>query len=72
MFFFIIGFGKQTVDDLGTAGMRRCPNCGNTREWRNLRVRSWATLFFIPVIPYGTRTVSRCPICGYEEEAYGV
>lgn len=71
MFFFIIGFGKQTIDDLGTAGVRRCPNCGNTREWRNLRVRSWVTLFFIPVIPYSTRTVTRCPICGYEAEAYG-
>lgn len=69
MFFFIIGFGKQTSEDLGSAGIRRCPHCGNTREWRNLRVRTWFTLFFIPLVPYKTEYVALCPICGYEPES---
>jgi|WetSurMetagenome_2_1015567.scaffolds.fasta_scaffold70880_3 hypothetical protein len=69
MFFFIIGFGKRTVDLLGSAGRRRCPNCGNTAEWSTMRLRSWVTLFFIPVFPCKTETVSACPICGYRVEA---
>jgi hypothetical protein len=68
MFFFIIGFGKRTVDFLRPAGRRRCPNCGNTAEWSVMRVRSWVTLFFIPVLPYKTEVVAICPICGYSVE----
>ena len=71
MFFFIVGFGKTTIDDLGSAGVRLCPRCGNRREWRSLRVRTWFTLFFIPLIPYRTRFVALCPICGHESESPG-
>lgn len=65
MFFFIIGFGKTTEEDLGSAGTRVCPHCGNRREWRELCVKTWCTLFFIPVFPYRTETLTRCPVCGY-------
>jgi hypothetical protein len=69
MFFFIIGFGKRTVDRLGSAGVRVCPNCGNRAEWSTVKVRSWVTLFFVPVFPYRTAIVSICPICQYAIEA---
>ncbi len=69
MFFFIIGFGKRTVDRLRPAGRRLCPNCGNSAEWSTMRARTWMTLFFVPVVPYKTETVSVCPICGYSVEA---
>ena len=69
MFFFIIGIGKRTIDRLGPAGRRRCPNCGVTAEWSTVRVRSWVTLFFIPVFPYKTETVSLCPVCDYAVDA---
>jgi hypothetical protein len=69
VFFFIIGFGRRTVDYLGPAGNRVCPNCGNRADWSTVRVRSWLTLFFIPVFPYKTETVSLCPICKYTVEA---
>ena len=67
-FFFIIGIGKRTVDDLGQAGTRICPNCGNRAEWRRLRVRRWVTLFFVPVFPYKTEIISECPVCRYGAE----
>jgi hypothetical protein len=65
MFFFIFGFGKRTVDYLGSGGTRVCPNCGNRAEWKTLRIRSWFTLFFVPIFPYKTETISMCPICEY-------
>jgi hypothetical protein len=67
-FFFVIGFGKRTADDLGPAGVQVCPNCGNRAEWRRLRVRRWMTLFFVPVFPYKTEIISACPICHYGVE----
>ena len=65
---FIFGFGKRTVAYLGSAGTRVCPNCGNRAEWSSLRVRTWFTLFFLPVFPYKTRYVATCPVCKYEVE----
>ena len=65
MFFFIIGFGKTTVERLGSAGTRVCPNCGNQTEWSRLRIKKWLTLFFIPVIPYKTYDAAVCPVCKY-------
>ena len=63
--FILFGFGKRTVKYLGSAGIQVCPNCGNQREWSHLRIRTWFTLFFIPIIPYSTRTVALCPVCNY-------
>lgn len=68
MFFFILGIGRKTVDCLGSAGTRLCPNCGNRAEWSRLRVRRWVTLFFIPIFPYKTETISACPVCRYSVE----
>ncbi len=69
MFFFIIGIGKRTTEYLRSAGVRLCPNCGNRAEWSTVKVRSWVTVFFIPVFPYKTEIVSVCPVCRYEVEA---
>jgi len=68
VFFFIIGFGKMTVDRIGSAGTRVCSNCGNRREWSVIRVRRWVTLFFIPVYAYKTYDAAVCPVCNYETE----
>jgi len=61
--FFIFGFGKQTVKELGTTEKIRCQNCGNVREWQYRKVTTWFSLFFIPVIPYKTTYIKSCPIC---------
>jgi hypothetical protein len=70
-FFLIVGFGKTTVDRLGSAGNRVCPNCGNRSEWSLLRIKRWFTLFFIPVFAYKTYEVALCPVCKYESEDLG-
>jgi hypothetical protein len=67
--FILFGFGKPTVQYLGSAGIRLCPRCRNQKEWSHLRMRTWFTLFFIPIIPYKTRNVSVCPVCAYEVES---
>ena len=68
MFFFILGYGPRTKD-CGLDVERDCPHCHNRRPWRRLTRTNWVTLFFIPIIPTGTKHLTQCPICsfGYEE-----
>ncbi|GCE14156.1 zinc-ribbon domain-containing protein [Tengunoibacter tsumagoiensis] len=44
-----------------------CSRCGNNSFHSMVRYRRWFTLFFIPLIPFNTRTISRCNICGFQE-----
>lgn len=66
MFFFIVGWGPR-VKDLGSAGYHDCPRCGNHVMRRRLERTNWLTLFFVPVLPFGRKTVLACPICVHEE-----
>ncbi|RKZ12163.1 zinc-ribbon domain-containing protein [bacterium] len=66
MFFFIFGYGPR-VKDLGSAGARDCPRCGNNTEWRRAETTNWVSLFFVPVLPLGRTTTVNCPICGHTE-----
>ena len=68
MFFFIVGYGPR-IRDLGAAGYRTCPRCGNHAMWRRIRSTNWVTLFFVPVLPTGSRTEIGCPVCGHAEPA---
>lgn len=61
--FFILGLRTRTstVDD----GIFRCPNEGGDREYRHRRARRWFTVFFVPLIPLGTKGEwVRCTSCG--------
>ncbi len=67
MMFLLFGWGKQTFKDLAERDFDICKFCHKG----NLRLRevtTWATLFFIPIIPYKTRYVLSCGNCkaGYE------
>ena len=66
--FFIFGYGPRTTD-LGLDVERNCPNCNNRRQWQRIWQANWITLFFIPVIPTGRKTLTVCPVCnfGYED-----
>jgi len=66
--FLIFGYGPRTKD-LGLDIERDCPNCHNRRQWHRIRETNWVTLFFIPVIPTGSKQKTLCPVCnfGYEE-----
>lgn len=68
--FIIWGWGKRTVALLGTLGQEICPNCHNMVEMGYLRIRTWFTLFFIPVIPYSIKYIM-CPVCSKGVETDG-
>lgn len=61
--FVLFGFGKRTVKDHGTTEIRYCHHCHNERPWQVATIRTWFTLFFIPVIPYSSEHIAKCPIC---------
>ncbi|GAA0721199.1 hypothetical protein GCM10008905_11380 [Clostridium malenominatum] len=60
----IYGWGRKTVKNYGEKGTYRCNNCNNTSNWRLVRVSTWFTLFFIPIIPYSRKFALTCPVCG--------
>lgn len=66
--FFVFGFGKQTVKDYGATPEQYCGHCHNQSPRRLAKATTWFTLFFIPVIPYRTRYMLLCPICGNAQE----
>ncbi len=61
----IFGWGRQTLTQLGIVYKNLCNHCHNEDYWILTRIRTWFTLFFIPVIPYSTEYFLSCPICKY-------
>lgn len=61
--FIIWGFGHQTVRSFGSAAAQRCSRCNNTISRELVKVTTWFTLFFIPIIPYRKEYLLICPIC---------
>jgi hypothetical protein len=41
-----------------------CGRCSTPAAQVVVRVNTWFSLFFIPVIPLGTRYISTCTLCG--------
>lgn len=62
---FIFGFGYKTTKNLGTLEPKKCDHCNNTVANHKIKVTSWFTLFFIPIIPYSTKHYVICPICNH-------
>jgi hypothetical protein len=60
----IFGWGHRTSKQYGPTLAVKCPNCGNDSWWHLLLLRTWFTLFFIPVIPYESKHVLICEVCG--------
>lgn len=61
--FILFGFGKQTRKVVGVVGSRTCSFCNTTSDWQLCILRTWFTLFFIPVIPYDKSYNISCPKC---------
>ncbi|MFZ5969322.1 MAG: zinc ribbon domain-containing protein [Bacillota bacterium] len=59
----IFGWGHRTVKNFGTASRKYCHHCHNEKPWELLKVTTWFTLFFIPIIPYKKQYLMICPIC---------
>jgi len=60
----IWGWGKTTKKYFGQVFERLCTYCHRTEDWQLCIVRTWFTLFFIPLIPYRTLYCVVCPSCG--------
>ncbi len=63
---FIILFGTRQIrsGEGGPPVETGCPNCGTTAPFIGKNIRTWFTLFFIPVFPIsGGQRVSECTHC---------
>ncbi|MDR1066966.1 MAG: zinc ribbon domain-containing protein [Clostridiales bacterium] len=61
--FFIFGFGHKTIKRFGQINEDSCHRCNNNVKRELVKVTTWFTLFFIPIIPYKTQYLLICPIC---------
>jgi len=43
---------------------RPCTKCARSTVHTALELKNWFTLFFIPVIPFGTSYITICNLCG--------
>jgi tetratricopeptide (TPR) repeat protein len=62
--FFIFFGSRGIISNNGAAAGAVCPNCKQQSMIQPKSVRSWFTLFFIPIFPVGAkRTFSQCNNC---------
>ena len=59
----IFGFGAGKPEDLGEAVQIVCPNCHNQVVLHHVRSKKKVSLYFVPVVPYGTDDYLVCPVC---------
>src|SRR5262249_41786478 len=59
----IFGFGAGKQEDQGEVAPAVCPNCHNQVFLRHVRSKKRFSLYFVPVVPYGTDDYLVCPIC---------
>lgn len=58
-----MGWGKQMVKVFGLINAQVCGHCNNMGQRSIVKITTWFTLFFIPIIPYRTRYLLICPVC---------
>ncbi len=59
----IFGFGAGKHEDLGEVVPTVCPNCRNQVFLHHVRSKKSVSLYFVPVVPYGTDDYLVCPVC---------
>jgi hypothetical protein len=60
---FILFGTRRRRTTLGTV-LLLCQRCKRPSAHALVKVRSWFTLFFIPVFPFSTTYATACPMCG--------
>jgi tetratricopeptide (TPR) repeat protein len=63
---FILLFGSKRVmsNETGEPVDAKCPRCGAEGSLRGIRVRSWFTIFFVPLFPLGRgQRFTQCNKC---------
>ena len=66
--FIIWGVGHRTTKIVGIMPESLCGRCNNRTARKIMKLTSWFTLFFIPVIPYKRQYLLVCPICGQAQQ----
>jgi hypothetical protein len=59
----IFGWGAGEAQDLGEVAPVTCPNCHNHVFLHHIRSQKRVSLYFVPLVPYGTDEYLSCPIC---------
>jgi hypothetical protein len=59
----IFGWGAGEAQDLGEVAPAICPNCHNHVFMHHVRSEKKVSLYFVPLIPYGTDEYLSCPTC---------
>ena len=59
----IFGWGAGEAQDLGEVAPAMCPNCHNQVYMHHIRSEKKVSLYFVPLIPYGTDEYLSCPTC---------
>ena len=59
----IFGFGAGSPEDQGEVALCVCPNCHNQVFLHHVRSKKRFSLYFVPVVPYGTDDYLVCPVC---------
>jgi hypothetical protein len=60
----IFGWGKVIKSLYGQVSEQLCSYCNTNGIWQLCIMRTFFTLFFIPIIPYKTVYCIQCPKCG--------
>jgi len=64
-------FGIVSNDIPLTSQWTTCQYCGNQAEHQMLKQTRRISLFFIPLVPIGTRWLDTCTACGRTQEISG-
>ncbi len=64
----IFGWGEGNVRDMGEVAPVTCPNCHNDVFLHDVRSDKRVSLYFVPLVPYGSNEYLACPICRHGME----
>ena len=59
----IFGWGAGGTKDLGEVAPLTCPNCHNGVWLHYIHSEKQISLYFVPLMPYGSDEYLACPIC---------
>lgn len=59
----IFGWGSGEARDLGEVAPLACPNCHNQVFLHKIHSEKRVSLYFVPIMPYGSDEYLACPIC---------
>jgi hypothetical protein len=59
----IFGWGAGKAQDLGEVAPTTCPNCHNQVFLHHIKSDKKISLYFVPLVKYGTDEYLACPVC---------